>query len=134
MSDDHTTAVVERYLVALDGETPADPIVRELLLRAYGTLIFEVAPVEVKGQFDLLFFFKVLERIRVSRTMLLCNLYDLLIVFLDTLLQLCAGKSLHVDAFIAHALNAPPIRSIYEGIACPEPMTSRLFVVSGALW
>ena len=38
-----------------------DPIVRNLVMRAYGTLIFEVAPVEVQGQFDLLFFFKVLE-------------------------------------------------------------------------
>ena len=38
-----------------------DPIVRELVMDAYGTLIFKVAPVEVKGQFDLLFFFKVME-------------------------------------------------------------------------
>src|SRR5437879_4291238 len=38
MSDDRTTAVVERYLVALAGDTPADPVVRELLDRAVGRL------------------------------------------------------------------------------------------------
>ena len=39
-----------------------DPIVRELVTRAYGTLIFELSPIKVDGQFDLLFFFKVLEK------------------------------------------------------------------------
>ena len=34
MSDDHTTAVVQRYLDALAGDTPAEPIVRALLDRA----------------------------------------------------------------------------------------------------
>jgi RNA polymerase sigma factor (sigma-70 family) len=34
MSDEHTTAVVQRYLNALAGDTPAEPIVRELLERA----------------------------------------------------------------------------------------------------
>jgi len=38
MSDDRTTAVVERYLVALAGDTPADPIVRALLDRSVGRL------------------------------------------------------------------------------------------------
>ena len=31
MTDDHTTAVVQRYLNALDGDTPAEPIIRALL-------------------------------------------------------------------------------------------------------
>ena len=34
MSDDHTTAVVQRYLDELDGDSPAEPIVRALLDRA----------------------------------------------------------------------------------------------------
>jgi RNA polymerase sigma factor (sigma-70 family) len=34
MSDDHTTAVVQRYLNELAGDTPAEPIVRALLDRA----------------------------------------------------------------------------------------------------
>src|SRR5271168_690972 len=34
MSQEHTTAVVQRYLNALAGDTPAEPIVRELLERA----------------------------------------------------------------------------------------------------
>jgi RNA polymerase sigma-70 factor (ECF subfamily) len=34
MSEDHTTAVVQRYLDELDGDTPAEPIVRGLLDRA----------------------------------------------------------------------------------------------------
>ena len=38
MSDDHTTAVVERYLIALAGDGPADPVIRELLDRAVGRL------------------------------------------------------------------------------------------------
>ena len=38
MSDDRTTAVVERYLIALAGDTPADPVVRALLDRAVGRL------------------------------------------------------------------------------------------------
>ena len=38
MSDDRTTAVVERYLVALAGDSPADPVVRALLDRAVGRL------------------------------------------------------------------------------------------------
>jgi RNA polymerase sigma-70 factor (ECF subfamily) len=38
MSDDHTTAVVERYLIALAGDEPADPIVRALLDRAVGRM------------------------------------------------------------------------------------------------
>ena len=38
MSDDRTTAVVERYLVALAGDSPADPVVRDLLERAVGRL------------------------------------------------------------------------------------------------
>src|SRR4051812_32551320 len=37
-SDDHTTAVVERYLIALAGDGPADPVIRELLDRAVGRL------------------------------------------------------------------------------------------------
>ncbi len=31
MTEEHTTAVVQRYLVALAGDTPADPIIRALL-------------------------------------------------------------------------------------------------------
>ncbi|MDB5352406.1 MAG: fliA 1 [Planctomycetota bacterium] len=38
MSDDRTTAAVERYLIALAGDAPADPVVRELLGRAVGRL------------------------------------------------------------------------------------------------
>jgi RNA polymerase sigma factor (sigma-70 family) len=38
MSDDRTTAVVERYLDALAGDTPGDPVVRALLDRAVGRL------------------------------------------------------------------------------------------------
>src|SRR3954462_3201747 len=38
MSDDRTTAVVERSLIALAGDTPADPVVRALLDRAVGRL------------------------------------------------------------------------------------------------
>jgi RNA polymerase sigma factor (sigma-70 family) len=38
MSDDRTTAVVERYLIALAGDTPADPIIRALLDRAVGRM------------------------------------------------------------------------------------------------
>jgi RNA polymerase sigma factor (sigma-70 family) len=38
MSDDRTTAVVERYLIALAGDTPPDPVVRALLDRAAGRL------------------------------------------------------------------------------------------------
>jgi RNA polymerase sigma factor (sigma-70 family) len=38
MSDDHTTAVIERYLIELGDETPTDPIVRALLDRAVGRL------------------------------------------------------------------------------------------------
>ena len=38
MSDDRTTAVVERYLIALAGDAPADPVLRELLDRAVGRL------------------------------------------------------------------------------------------------
>ena len=34
MSQEHTTAVVQRYLNTLGGDTPAEPIVRELLERA----------------------------------------------------------------------------------------------------
>jgi RNA polymerase sigma-70 factor (ECF subfamily) len=34
MSDEHTTAVVQRYLDELDGDSPAEPIVRALLDRA----------------------------------------------------------------------------------------------------
>jgi hypothetical protein len=34
MSEDHTTAVVQRYLDELDGDSPAEPIVRALLDRA----------------------------------------------------------------------------------------------------
>jgi RNA polymerase sigma-70 factor (ECF subfamily) len=35
---DHTTAVVQRYLVALAGDAPADPLIRSLLDRAVGRL------------------------------------------------------------------------------------------------
>jgi RNA polymerase sigma-70 factor (ECF subfamily) len=38
MSEEHTTAVVQRYLDALAGDTPADPIIRALLDRAVGRL------------------------------------------------------------------------------------------------
>jgi len=38
MSDDRTTVVVERYLDALAGDTPGDPVVRALLDRAVGRL------------------------------------------------------------------------------------------------
>jgi RNA polymerase sigma-70 factor (ECF subfamily) len=34
MNEEHTTAVVQRYLIALAGDTPADPIIRGLLDRA----------------------------------------------------------------------------------------------------
>jgi RNA polymerase sigma factor (sigma-70 family) len=38
MSDDHTTAVVERYLIALAEDSPIDPVIRALLDRAVGRL------------------------------------------------------------------------------------------------
>jgi RNA polymerase sigma factor (sigma-70 family) len=38
MVENHTTAVVQRYLDALAGETPADPLIRALLDRAVGRL------------------------------------------------------------------------------------------------
>ncbi|WP_435010203.1 sigma-70 family RNA polymerase sigma factor [Tundrisphaera lichenicola] len=38
MSDDRTTAVVERYLIELAGDTPADSVVRALMDRAVGRL------------------------------------------------------------------------------------------------
>jgi RNA polymerase sigma-70 factor (ECF subfamily) len=38
MSESHTTAAVQRYLDALAGDTPADPIIRALLDRAVGRL------------------------------------------------------------------------------------------------
>ena len=34
MSEEHTTAVVQRYLDELDGDSPAEPIVRALLDRS----------------------------------------------------------------------------------------------------
>jgi hypothetical protein len=34
MSDEHTTAVVQRYLDELAGDSPAEPIIRALLDRA----------------------------------------------------------------------------------------------------
>src|SRR5438270_5178403 len=38
MSDNHTTAIVQKYLDALAGDAPAEPIVRALLERAVGRL------------------------------------------------------------------------------------------------
>ena len=38
MGEDRTTAVVQRCLDALAGETPADPLIRALLDRAVGRL------------------------------------------------------------------------------------------------
>src|SRR5438270_9245038 len=38
MSDNHTTAIVQKYLDALAGDAPAEPIVRALLDRAVGRL------------------------------------------------------------------------------------------------
>ncbi len=38
MGENHTTAVVQRYLDALAGETPADPLIRALLDRSVGRL------------------------------------------------------------------------------------------------
>ena len=49
MGDDRTTAVVERYLVALAGDTPADPVVRELLDRAVGRLRLLCAGLLLRG-------------------------------------------------------------------------------------
>ena len=34
MTEEHTTAVVQRYLDALGGDTPAEPIIRDLMARA----------------------------------------------------------------------------------------------------
>jgi RNA polymerase sigma-70 factor (ECF subfamily) len=34
MADDHTTAAIQRYLDALSGDTPAEPIIRELMERS----------------------------------------------------------------------------------------------------
>lgn len=36
MSEDRTTGVVQRYLDELDGESPAEPIIRALLDRGSG--------------------------------------------------------------------------------------------------
>jgi hypothetical protein len=50
MSDEyHTTAVVQRYLDELDGDSPAEPIVRALLDRAVRRL-----PEDEREAFDLL--------------------------------------------------------------------------------
>jgi RNA polymerase sigma factor (sigma-70 family) len=49
MSDDRTTAVVERYLIALAGDTPADPIVRALLDRAVGRMRLLCAHILFRG-------------------------------------------------------------------------------------
>jgi RNA polymerase sigma-70 factor (ECF subfamily) len=49
MSDDPTTAVVERYLIALAGDTPADPIVRALMDRAVGRMRLLCASVLFRG-------------------------------------------------------------------------------------
>jgi RNA polymerase sigma factor (sigma-70 family) len=38
MDDDRTTAVIERYLIALAEDSPADPVIRALLERAVGRL------------------------------------------------------------------------------------------------
>ena len=38
MMQDRTTAVVQRYLDALAGDTPAEPVIRDLLDRAVGRL------------------------------------------------------------------------------------------------
>jgi hypothetical protein len=38
MSDEHTTAVIERYMIGLAGDTPAEFVIRELLDRAVGRL------------------------------------------------------------------------------------------------
>ena len=38
MSEDQTTAAVQRYIDVLDGDAPADPIIRALLDRAAGRL------------------------------------------------------------------------------------------------
>ena len=38
MNDEHTTAVVQRYLDELAGDSPAEPIVRDLLDRAFRRL------------------------------------------------------------------------------------------------
>lgn len=51
MSDEHTTAAVQRYLNDLSADSPAEPIVRELLGRAVrrlhllcGTLLYRSYP------------------------------------------------------------------------------------------
>jgi RNA polymerase sigma-70 factor (ECF subfamily) len=38
MSEDHTTAAVQRYLDAMAGDAPADPVIRAMLDRAVGRL------------------------------------------------------------------------------------------------
>src|SRR5262249_53298819 len=43
VSGDYATAVVERYLIALAGDAPADPIVRALPDRAVGRMRFRCA-------------------------------------------------------------------------------------------
>jgi RNA polymerase sigma-70 factor (ECF subfamily) len=40
MDEDHTTAIVQRYLVALEEQAPSEPIIRALLDRAVGRLQF----------------------------------------------------------------------------------------------
>ena len=54
--------------------TIQDPIVRELVARAYGILAFEVAPVDVDGDFDLHVFFVVMERFMRDREALASEL------------------------------------------------------------
>jgi RNA polymerase sigma factor (sigma-70 family) len=49
MREDRTTAVVERYLIALAGDTPADPVVRGLLDRAVGRLRLHCAGLLHRG-------------------------------------------------------------------------------------
>lgn len=41
--------------------TIEDSVVRNLIMHAYGILVFQIAPYDIKGGFDLLLFAKVME-------------------------------------------------------------------------
>jgi hypothetical protein len=53
VSDDYTTAVVERDLIALAGDAPADPIVQALLDQAVGRMRLLCADLLHRSYLDL---------------------------------------------------------------------------------
>ena len=48
-----------------------DPVVRDILWTAYSTLIFEMGPTEITGQFDVLFLMRLVSQLFKDRERLL---------------------------------------------------------------